>query len=181
MGEIGKHFRDVKEHRKQQEQTTPPSQRCHDWIIVMGSHYAKDRSWFKEYYPINANVGVGRAIGIGTVELEVKHSPQDQSTHTLVLEDVLHVPEAINNAFSPMLTGCIQSWVPGGTQGTDAAEQPLWYGTEFCGLSRLALAEVPQGESELERLSRDGTHFMLSLYLTEEQQRNINEQLRGSN
>jgi len=98
-----------------------------------------------------------------------------------VLEDVLHVPEAINNAFSPMLTGCIQSWVPGGTQGTDAAEQPLWYGTEFCGLSRLALAEVPQGESELERLSRDGTHFMLSLYLTEEQQRNINEQLRGSN
>jgi len=71
MGEIGKHFRDVKEHRKQQEQTTPPSQRCHDWIIVMGSHYAKDRSWFKEYYPINANVGVGRAIGIGTVELEV--------------------------------------------------------------------------------------------------------------
>jgi hypothetical protein len=185
MSEIEDSFKGVKEHRKQLEQATPSSQRCYDWMFAKGYsyHYAKDRSWFKEYHPINANVGDSRllgmgnrrAIGIGTVELEVKRSPEDQSTRILVLKDVLHIPDAISNVVG--VTGCKSSYV----QGTDAAGQPLWYGVEFCGLSRLVLAEQPKGESELEHMWKGGIQFFLNLYATEEQLSKIKEQLRVNN
>lgn len=76
---------------------------------MSGSHYAKDRSSFKKYCQTNATIGKNRVIGIETVELEVKRSLRDQSTHTLVLDGVLHVPDVICNGFGPALTGCNQS------------------------------------------------------------------------
>ena len=174
MGEIGEYWRDAKAH-KRQKPANPPRRRCWDWMIVGGDcHYAKNRSSFTTYRRIQGTAQGARVIGIGTVELQVQRSPKESGTHTLVLEDVLHIPEAICNGFNSRLAGGAESWIRGSVHGLDASSgQPLWYGTEFCGSTRLVLAGNPQGESVLEEMEREGSAFMLSVYLNEEEWANL--------
>jgi hypothetical protein len=122
--------------------------RCWGWIVVSGScHYAKDRSSFKTYRQLQGTAQGITVIGIGTVELQTLRSPDNPGSHTLVLEDVLHIPSAICNGFNPALYGCLSFWQGSVTQGFDENDMPIWYGKSFCGVRRLELAGNPQGES----------------------------------
>jgi hypothetical protein len=51
------------------------------------------------------------------------------------------------------------------------AGELLWYDTEFCGLSRLALAGKLQSESDLKQLLPDGQLISFITYLTDEKRR----------
>ncbi|KAI2823874.1 hypothetical protein CBS115989_1107 [Aspergillus niger] len=84
----------------------PSSQRiCHDWMVVQGNvHYARDRAHFTTYRPVTAHLKNNifnpmdelEVAGIGTVEIPVVRSLDNPfDTHTIVLENVLHIPEAI--------------------------------------------------------------------------------------
>ena len=76
---------------------------CNDWMMVGGHcHYAKDLHWFgDDYKKINPLIvdGEHEVIGIGTVELIVRCSTKNFVTQTLVLRNVLHIPEALCNGF----------------------------------------------------------------------------------
>lgn len=172
MGEIGEYWKDVKAHRKNQKATGQPRRRCFDWMVVSGDcHYAKNRSSFKNYRRVRGTAQGVPVIGMGTVELEVQRAPQSLDTYTLVLENVLHIPTAMCNGFNSPRFGGSQTWTKGGVQGLDASNgEPLWYGTEFCGLNKLVLAGNPQGESVLEEKAKDGYRFMLSMYLSAEEE-----------
>jgi hypothetical protein len=174
MGEIGEFWKEAKEYRKRRKRENPPRRRCWDWMIVSGtSHYAKNRSSFKEYSRVGQTVsnfvigGETYVAGIGTVELNVRTSPKKGSpSRSLVLENVLHIPNAVCNGFSITKYHTTH----GGTtslgpvfQGTDEQGSALWYGQSFRGLQKLALAGNPQGESYLD----DGPK-VLSLYIDEE-------------
>lgn len=141
-------------------------------MITSGNcHYAKNRSSFKEYRRLNLTIGnIGlsktRVIGIGTVELVVKRSPGDEGANILVLENVLHIPDAICNGFSPHLTRCAHSWTKEGIQGFDNDDRPIWFATKFAGLNRFVLFGNPQGESKLAQKHREGVMLLLSVFLT---------------
>ncbi|KAB8257964.1 hypothetical protein BDV32DRAFT_126468 [Aspergillus pseudonomiae] len=160
MGEIGVFWKDTREYRKRRKRETPPRRRCWDWVIVSGNcHYAKNRSSFKVYRRVGRMVpdatGAETYIaGAGTVELNVRTSSKKGSpTRSLVLENVLHVPNAVCNGFS---IGVYYATHGGTTsfspffRGTDEQDSALWYGKPFHGLQKLVLAEDPQGESYLE-------------------------------
>ncbi|PYI37002.1 hypothetical protein BP00DRAFT_386094 [Aspergillus indologenus CBS 114.80] len=159
----------------------PPRRRCWDWMVVSGTnHYAKNRASFKSYRPVNRMVPNGPfqggelyIAGIGTVELNVRASPERGSpTRTLVLDNVLHIPVAICNGFCPMLyhqTCGGRSILGAPFQGTDEHGAALWFGQPFCGLQKLALAGNPQGESYL---NEDDIN-VLSLYIDEEDLENV--------
>jgi hypothetical protein len=185
MGEIGDHYRDLKEHRKRQKQkkqerkSNPPRRRCWDRIVIGGDyHYAKNRSSFKEYRRIKAKVGFTRVIGIGTIELQVERSPKDSSAYTLVLEDVLHTPGAICNGFNPGLTNCCQTWSASDyAQGKDESGQSLWYTRGFFGLPKLVIVNNPEGESGIEKAkAKKNIPFSLSLCVNPEERENIEDQ-----
>ena len=184
MGEIGDHYRDLKEHRKQVKGKllkNPPRRRCWDWIVTNGDyHYAKNRSSFKEYRRIKAKVGLTRVIGIGTIELQVER--KDSTTYKLVLEDVLHTPSAICNGFVPSLTDCTQVWsATDSVEGKDESGQSLWYTRGFYGLPKLVLVNNPEGESGIERAktttkSRTKIPFSLSLCVNQAERDKIEDQ-----
>jgi len=180
MGEIGEFWKDVKASRKEQENTNPPRRRCYDWMIVSGHcHYAKNRSSFTKYRRIQATAQGMRVIGIGTVRLQVLRSPGSWGAHTLVLEDVLHIPDAICNGFRSQLLGGVESWSSDGVQGFDnSTDQPSWYGVKFCKLYKLALAGNPHGESVLEERNGNDDELWLSVYLTEEEQSILQSEAR---
>lgn len=178
MGEIGEHWRDVKAHRKQeqlkyQHKAASQPKPCYDWMIVSGCHYARDRTSFKTYRPIRGTAQGMRVEGIGTVELEIVRAPNNPQTHTLVLENVLHIVGAIYNGFSSALVGGSQSWPSYGTQGLDERGEPVYYGTKFCGLTRLVLAGHPRGGSPFAENYREGHSYMLSIHLSDEEARHI--------
>lgn len=193
MGEIGEHHRDIRNNRKAQknrrkkvrnqqkklkdqkdglqkekENQTQP-RRCRDWIILTyGVQYAKNRSSFKTYrhIPKVTLKSGGVAVGKGKVELEVLRSPGSSESHTLVLKDVLHIPEALCNGIT----------IPEGTrtttfrpvmQGFDEEGRPYWYGHDFRGLSKLALAGNDEGESPLQDIEAHPGPLWLSATLTE--------------
>lgn len=107
-------------------------------------------------------------VGVGTVELEVLRSPDNSESHTLVLEDVLHTPNAMCN-------GVIIPRGTGGTsfrpvmQGFEEGGRPYWYGDNFRGLSKMALAGNHQGESQLQDEEAHPGPLWLSLMLDEEE------------
>ncbi|KAK9327891.1 hypothetical protein V1520DRAFT_347548 [Lipomyces starkeyi] len=168
MGDIGDFWRDVNAHRKE-ERANASQSRCWDWMIVSGDcHYARDRSCFKVYRPVSGTAGGARVVGIGTVELPVKSSPTGSGTHVLVLENVLHIPDAICNGFNAASTGGGVRWSRDGVQGFDSDSQPLWYAVMFAGLAKLVIEGNSQGYSVLEE-----KHLMLSIYLTTEEKANL--------
>ncbi|KAL1966234.1 hypothetical protein VTN77DRAFT_4786 [Rasamsonia byssochlamydoides] len=141
--------------KKTRKRENPPRRRCWDWMIVGGHcHFARNRSSFKTYRRLRGEAGTpnaARVIGIGTVELLVRRSWNDPKPYKLVLEDVLHIPDAICNGFNPMLLSdgaCCQCRSgKDGWQGIDPyTEEQLWYTKPFARLSKLVLAGNPQGE-----------------------------------
>ena len=59
-----------------------PSLQCHDWMMIGGTnHYARDRSAFTTYKPVQApppvEVGGLKVVGVGRIELQVPRSPND--------------------------------------------------------------------------------------------------------
>jgi hypothetical protein len=187
MGEIGDHYRDLKEHRKQQKQKqkkaegksnpTQRRRRCWDWIVVGGDyHYAKNWSSFKEYYRIKAKIGLTRVIGIGTIELQVER--KDSTPYTLVLEDVLHTPSAICNGFNPSLTDCLQTWsAVDSVEGNSANGESLWHARNFFGLPRLVIVNNPEGDSVIEKVkAKKKLPFSLSLVVNQQERDKIEDQ-----
>jgi hypothetical protein len=67
----------------------------------------KSRSSFTTYRHLeNCAFGGNRCIGVGTVELKVKRRQGDvesKITYTLMLENVFHTPDTLNNRYNPYL------------------------------------------------------------------------------
>ncbi|KAE8147862.1 hypothetical protein BDV25DRAFT_142340 [Aspergillus avenaceus] len=142
-------------------QSTAPKQpntynRCWDWIVTGGNcHYAKNRATFRSYRRAPGKIGGSRVLGVGSVELRVRRGSEDERTNTLVLNDVLHMPNARCNGLSlpkyqdaNPLSGVDDEGEHFQAKSEDGSE-PLWYTEEFRGLSRVVLAGQPQGESVL--------------------------------
>lgn len=110
-------------------------------------------------------------IGIGTVELQVRRSPGSKETGPLVLENVLHIPDALCNGLNACgRPGRGVTFADGVAQGFDRpGGRPMWYGTKYCGLWRLALTGNPQGVSYL----RDGQSYSLGFILSDEELLNL--------
>ena len=186
MGEIGEWSRFMKDRKKRQKLSHPPRpnrRRCWDWMVVSGNtHYAKNRSSFKTYKEVSGTAQRGRArvIGIGTVELTVRRSPRTNNTITLIMTDVLHMPDAPCNGFNPYRKGNMKHSVGEILQGTatigNQNDLEVWYAKEFCGLWRLVLAGNPQGESYLEAISQNSAGLSLSVYLCPNEERSLHLQ-----
>ncbi|KAL2827820.1 hypothetical protein BDW59DRAFT_54890 [Aspergillus cavernicola] len=149
----------------------PSASICRDWMIVSGNcHYARDGASFTTYTPVNTLIKNNifspldemQVAGVGSVHLTVPRGPHDSSTHTLVLDGVLHIPEAVCNGFNPLLIGSSMSCHSDYWEGADRAGSPMWFGLPFVGLSRLVLAGGLGGESELIQ----GRVYTLSLYIS---------------
>ncbi|KAL2825866.1 hypothetical protein BJY01DRAFT_241473 [Aspergillus pseudoustus] len=137
-----------KSRASKQKKERGPEGRCWDWMIACGdSHYAKNRASFVAYSRIARRFettmlsGTVFVEGVGTVELRVRSSPEEGApTRTLVLENVLHVPNALCNGFA------VNVWF----QECGGASEPYWYAVPFKDLEKLVLAGDPQGESYLD-------------------------------
>ncbi|XRM43947.1 hypothetical protein ABZX51_007103 [Aspergillus tubingensis] len=154
----------------------PSSQRiCHDWMVVQGNvHYARDRAHFTTYRPVTAHLKNNifnpmdelEVAGIGTVEIPVVRSLDNPfDTHTIVLENVLHIPEAVCNGFNPLLFGSSMSCTETAWMGADREGRLMWVAMPFRGGSRLVLAGGLVGESEI----IEGRYYTLSLYVSPEE------------
>ncbi|KAL4780901.1 hypothetical protein BJX76DRAFT_360422 [Aspergillus varians] len=152
----------------------PSSTKSHDWILVPGNmHYAKNRSTFRTYRRAPGKIGKNRVLGVGSVELKVRRGPgpDEDRPNTLVLDDVLHLPNAVCNG---LCVGKYQERNPGdgievcggegcrcrvrrGSEGDNENErdregegEALWYGEEYKGRSRVVLWGDRPGGSGVE-------------------------------
>ncbi|KAK4149906.1 hypothetical protein C8A00DRAFT_37491 [Chaetomidium leptoderma] len=145
--------------------TTPldPQGLCPDWVWTttpkklphpamydsktMGWHVAKNREWFTSYTPKQSTVyqrhWQGKPecamamFGIGTVELPVRLDPADPTkTGTLVLENVLHVPDAkfnivchekVNEARRLCLDNKAEGFPQGKVEGADGGKTLAYF------------------------------------------------------
>ncbi|EAW08926.1 uncharacterized protein ACLA_098680 [Aspergillus clavatus NRRL 1] len=166
--------------RRKKARTTPTPRLCYDWMIVSGNcHYARDRGAFRTYRPVAQLIKNNifnpqqelAVAGVGTVELQVCRTSKDggRSVHTIVLEDVLHIPEAVCNGFNPLLYGSSMSCTMEVWEGADRYGEPVWFAVPFAGGTRLVLAGEPRGESELIQ----GMYYTLSLSITPQERREI--------
>ncbi|OGM49142.1 FAD dependent oxidoreductase [Aspergillus bombycis] len=146
--------------------------RCWDWIVTDGNcHYAKNRSTFRSYRRAPGKIAGSRVLGVGSVELRVRRRSGDGEINTLVLDNVLHMPNARCNGLS--LPKYRETHPLAGVDGegdhvearSDDGSEPEWYAERYHGLSRVVLAGEPQGESHL---SEDG-HYMLSVMASTEE------------
>lgn len=118
-----------------------------------------------------------KVLGIGSVELKCVASPDEpETTTTLLIENVLHIPSALCNGFSivgfagnvttatstPLATWQGHTW-----DGTN-----LFYAEEFLGLSKLVLSGSPAGISPLKGLP-EGTPKFMSLWLSKEEEQQL--------
>ncbi|RAH58677.1 hypothetical protein BO85DRAFT_448688 [Aspergillus piperis CBS 112811] len=79
------------------------SNRCFTWLLLprqSNTHIAKNRSSFSSYRRAPCKIANQRVLGVGTVQLRVQRAPDDPRTNTLVLHDVLHMPNAKCNGIS---------------------------------------------------------------------------------
>ena len=202
MGEIGDHHRDIRNHQRKRQRTqrrknaqtnkqqansngngngkakpnnsNGSSQRCWDWILVGGTnHYAKNRASFSTYRRVLCQVGNMRVLGIGTVNLQVVRGPEDTRTNTLVLENVLHIPEAICNGISidqyftshPDYDFSFRE----GTVCRRDNREPVWYSRRHFESSirkRVVLAGDPQGEKPG---LKEGEIYTLSVWASDDE------------
>ncbi|KAL4794874.1 hypothetical protein BDV19DRAFT_364075 [Aspergillus venezuelensis] len=162
----------------------PSASICTDWMIVSGNvHYARDRASFTQYTPVNTTIKNNifsphdemQVAGIGTVSLLVPRGVNDSRTHLLVLEGVLHIPEAICNGFNPLLVGSSMSCHAEYWEGADRRGEPMWFGLPFVGMGRLVLAGGDGGESDL----IEGRQYTLSLYVSPEERNTIMGMAQG--
>ncbi|XRM40010.1 hypothetical protein ABZX51_003334 [Aspergillus tubingensis] len=99
-------------NRRQRQHPTPSSSssskssnsnRCFTWLLLprqSNTHIAKNRSSFSSYRRAPCKIANQRVLGVGTVQLRVQRAPDDPRTNTLVLHDVLHMPNARCNGIS---------------------------------------------------------------------------------
>ncbi|KAA8648556.1 hypothetical protein EYZ11_001103 [Aspergillus tanneri] len=189
MADLKEHHHDYRHRRPHTPQS--PSQkspsnahkRCWDWIIVGGNcHYAKNRTAFRSYRRAPGKIGGSKVLGVGTVELKVRRTSNDERSSTLVLTDVLHMPNARCNGLSiskyreanPLSGVEMEKEHFQATSHIDG--EPLWCADEFCGMSKVALAGNPKGESYL----RDGQVYMLSVIASSEELERLNKRLRDT-
>lgn len=173
------------DRRKKSRMVHPSASICRDWMIVSGNcHYARDKASFATYAPVHTLVKSNTfnphdeklVAGVGNVHLPVRRGPNDPGTHVLVLEGVLHIPEAICNGFNPLLVGSSMSCHRDYWEGADARGTPMWFGLPFAGLGRLVLAGGLEGESDL----IEGRPYTLSLYISPEEKEAIMSQAMNS-
>ncbi|KAH1268121.1 hypothetical protein KXV18_006821 [Aspergillus fumigatus] len=173
---------DDDDRRKRTKTTHAASRICYDWMIVLGNcHYVRDRASFTHYRAMPRRTLVKNNIfnpheelevaGVGTVELRVCRTVRDggASSHVLVLEDVLHIPEAVCNGFNPLLYGSSMSCNMEYWEGADRRGEPVWFAVPYAGGTRLVLAGNPKGASELIQ----GRYYTLSLSITPQERREI--------
>ncbi|KIX99312.1 uncharacterized protein Z520_04888 [Fonsecaea multimorphosa CBS 102226] len=142
----------------------PKKKQCYDWIFSTASnvHIAIDRAAFKTYVSFKSyvlTVSDQRQVpvqGIGTVELKLRREPGSRDNHTIVLENVLHVPSWICNVISDIYfvpaTLYEHTWTEFGVNlfFRDKDVFKAWGYTEnFCGLDRLVLSKGYQGRSPM--------------------------------
>ena len=151
--------------RARQPATTPVSAvMCYDWIFSSASnvHVAVDRSAFKSYTSFKSHVlrvadqSPVKVRGIGTVELKIRRQPGSKESHTIVLQNVLHVPKWMCNVFSDIyftpINAFEHTWTDFGVSFLRKEDGQLkyWGFTEgFLGLERLVLAKKTRGRSPM--------------------------------
>ncbi|GMG11614.1 hypothetical protein F9C07_2252 [Aspergillus flavus] len=156
--------------------------RCWDWIVTGGNcHYAKNRATFRSYRRAPGKVGGSRVLGVGSVELRVRRRSGDGEINTLVLDNVLHMPNARCNGLSlpkyretHPLTGVDDEGDHIEARSDDGSE-PEWYAEGYHGLSRVVLAGEPQGESHLS----DDEHYMLSVMASNEEMEKLWQRVKN--
>jgi hypothetical protein len=157
--------------RQKPPRDTAASSECWDWMISTGNvHYACSTAGFVSYFPLREARRLRQnntdhrhdgddgseeleVHGVGRVELSVQRGVSSSSsageplpqTHTIVLENVLHIPGAICNGFSPLVFGGGMSCNPDVWVGGDGA----WVATPFGGGMRLVLERGRKGGSEV--------------------------------
>lgn len=124
-----------------------------------------------------------RVLGIGTVNLQVVRGPEDTRTNTLVLENVLHIPEAICNGISidqyftshPDYDFSFRD----GTVCRRDNREPVWYGRDHSKSSirkRVVLAGDPKGgESNFEK----GVIYSLSVWASDDELDELNRRVQN--
>jgi hypothetical protein len=137
---------------------------CHDWIFSAASntHVAIDRASFKTYVSFTSyvlTVSDQRRVavrGIGSVEIKIRRAAGSKESHTIHLENVLHVPDWLCNIFSDIYftpeKDYEHTWTQFGVNFFKQEEvhfRPWGYTENFCGLDRLVLAKHPQGRSPM--------------------------------
>ncbi|GAB7356333.1 hypothetical protein MBLNU459_g7126t1 [Dothideomycetes sp. NU459] len=147
------------DHLRSAPPAADPRPRCYDWMVQKhGVHFARNRASFAEYTRVDVQLDNGMWVqGVGSVHLDIlKGADADDGVDSIVLSDVLHVPNAICNgismamfdrstvSFSPIF-GC-----------RDRAGNLVWMVNDFCGLHKLALLGHPRGESPLQAAAHRG-------------------------
>ncbi|EXJ91675.1 hypothetical protein A1O3_00225 [Capronia epimyces CBS 606.96] len=141
----------------------PKVKQCYDWIFSSASniHVALDRAAFKTYSSFKSyvvTVADQRQVtvrGIGTVEIKIRRAPGAKDSHTVCLENVLHVPDWICNIVSDVCfipANYEHSWTEFGVNffvREKAGMRPWGYTENFCGLDRLVLSRNVQGRSPM--------------------------------
>ncbi|RMZ79766.1 hypothetical protein DV738_g3165, partial [Chaetothyriales sp. CBS 135597] len=142
----------------------PMRKQCYDWIFSSASnvHVAIDRASFKDYFAFKSyvlTVAEQRVVtvkGIGTVELEIKRRRGSKESHTILLENVLYIPNWLCNIVSDVYFAPIHAydheWM-----GFDVSFRhkdgntwrPWGYTENFCGLHRLVLSRRQRGRSPM--------------------------------
>jgi len=169
----------------------PKKLQCHDWIFSTASntHIAIDRASFKTYVSFTSyvlTVSDQRQVvvkGIGSVELKIRRAAGSRESHTIQLDNVLHVPDWLCNIFSDTYftpeRAYEHTWNQFGVNFFRKEEvyfRPWGYTENFCGLDRLVLAKNPQGRSPmLEDPERE--IFSISLNFPQSQQDKWDEAL----
>ncbi len=119
---------------------------CNDWLMVGGHcHYAKDLYWFGDDYKKMNPLKVDNehdVIGIGTVVLVVRCSTKNMQTKTLILKNVLHIPNASCNGFEYKSLFSNSAIVEGRLSCFDNDKRQICYGVEIpCKYAKLVLSE----------------------------------------
>ncbi|KAK4938363.1 hypothetical protein LTR10_021162 [Elasticomyces elasticus] len=142
----------------------PKKKQCYDWIFSTASnvHVATDRAAFKTYFAFKsyaltvADQSQVSVRGIGTVEKKIRRAAGSKESHTILLEDVLHIPDWLCNIVSDILfmpsTSYEHTWTEFGVNFFNRKGRtikPWGYTENFCGLDRLVLAHNKQGRSPM--------------------------------
>ncbi|OAP57745.1 hypothetical protein AYL99_08483 [Fonsecaea erecta] len=142
----------------------PKKKQCYDWIFSTASnvHIAIDHAAFKTYVSFQSyvlTVSDQRQVpvrGIGSVELKLRREPGSRENHTIVLENVLHVPDWFCNVISDIYfvpaTLYEHTWTEFGVNffvRDKKIVKPWGYTENFCGLDRLVLSKNHQGRSPM--------------------------------
>ncbi|KAL6243473.1 hypothetical protein RBB50_009465 [Rhinocladiella similis] len=142
----------------------PKQKSCYDWIFSTASnvHIAVDRAAFKTYIPFKSYVltvsdqSLVPVKGIGSVELKIRRAPGSKDSHTICLDNVLHVPDWMCNIISDI---CFEpainyehTWAEFGVKffkKMNGTFRPWGYTESFCGLDRLTLSHSKRGHSPM--------------------------------